>query len=244
MAANISDTTILQDVSKSVDQLCSQLTLSNIMVPKFSSSKDVFDFIIEYEAATATVSDDQKGILLSKSFPPGHQRAWFETELAPLIKSRSPWLEQKMKIINRFSETAEKERHFIRLREMKFNPEGEQKLLDFIEDIIFSYNKAYPNSPDVASQVQFVKASIPGELRSTLTMIAGYREAKTLDDLKKAIRQFDYSKSSTSSSKCPERLNVSELTSMLKEVMLDIKKQGENTQKAIIAALDTNRGEV
>lgn len=234
------ETSFFQDVTRSVDQLCVQMSLNNVSVPRFSSYNDVFDFLTEFETATTASSDDQKLVLLAKAFPPGRHRAWYETDLAPLIKGNAPWSVVKSKLIARFSDTEDRDRHFVRLRELNFNPESGQKLLDFVEDILYSYKKAYPKNSDAETCVRYTKASIPAPLKPSLGMIPGYKDAIDEESFKKAIKQFDASRSGLSDGKKSDRIGATELANILKDMMSGIRKENEVTRNAIVSALRSN----
>lgn len=231
------DMSIFQDVSRSVDQLCTQMSINNVIVPRFNPYTDVFDFLTEYEIATTALAEDQKLRLLVRSFPRGHHRSWYETELAPTIKQGTTWANVKDKIIQRFSDTEDRDRHFLKLRELSFDPESGHRLLDFVEDIIYSYQKAYPSSADQEACVKYVKAAIPISLKSTLSMISGYSDAVKTETLKKAVKQFDTSRSGIASQKTANQSNSAELTSLLKEMITSIKKESEVTRTAMVAAV-------
>lgn len=219
------------------------MSLTNVIVPRFLSFGDVFDFISEFETATTALTGDQRMILLARAFPPGRYRAWFETELAPLIRSRADWVEAKAKIISRFSDTEDRDRHIRRIRDMKYDPDGGQRLLDFVEDIFYSFKKAFSNDENEESSVRYVKAAIPDSLKSGLSTIPGYRDATTEDELKKAVRQFDMSRGDAGKTKPSDHIGATELASVLKEIINGIHKEGETTRKSIVAALQGSRGD-
>lgn len=233
------DMSFIQDVSRSVDQLCNQMSINNIVVPRFNPYTDVFDFLSEFEVATTALSEGQKLTLLAKSFPQGHHREWYETELAPLVKGGAPWASVKKKVIERFSDTEDRDRHFLKLRELKYNPDSGHRLLDFVENIAYSYKKAYPTSLDEEACIRYIKAAIPASLRSTLAMISGYSEATNLGMLKKAIKQYDSSRSNGSGPRMEGQTGNAELVSLLKEMISSIKREGEVTRTAMAAAIKT-----
>lgn len=137
------DSTIFDNVTRSVDQLCTTLSLTNINVPRFNNYSDCYEFLREYETVTATLSDEQRALLLVKSFPIGYLRVWYDEEIAPLVTNKSEWKTIRAKILNRFPDTEDKDRHFARLRTLKYEPSKYKHLADFIEDISYSYSKAY-----------------------------------------------------------------------------------------------------
>lgn len=242
MNQNVSlDATLFQDVTRSVDQLCNQMSLANIKIPRYDACSDVFDFITEFDTVTTALSDDQKVMLLNKSFPPGCYRSWFESELKPMIDKKRSWREVKNKIINRFSSTEDRDRHFTRLRELKFDLDGRQCLLDFVEDIIFSYKKAFPVDDGSDSCIRYVKAALPQSLRSILSADPDFRNATNEDMLKKSAKQYDLTRSDRASSKVNDRLATQELASLLKEMMIGIRKDNELTRNSVVAALQQTR---
>lgn len=232
------DNSYLQDVTKSVDLLCSQMSITNVVVPRFTNFNDVFDFLTEYEMATTSLSETQKNMLLAKAFPPGRHRSWYETDSAPLIDQQKSWSTIKSKIIQRFSDTEDRDRHFVKLREYKFDPEGGQRLLDYVEDLLYSYKKAYPNDVTEESRIRYIKASIPASLKSSLGMIPDYNNASTVDTLKRAVKQFDVNRGSPSTKKTSDK-GALELASTLKELIKGIQLEGQATRNAITAALST-----
>lgn len=237
---SVMDATIFQDVSRSVDQLCNQMSLVNVKIPRYNSCSDVFEFIAEFETATIGLGDEQRHVLLNKAFPPGCHRPWYETELKPLIEKKSPWQNLKNQIINRFSATEDRDRHIARIRELKFDPDGRQNLLDFVEELLYSYKKAFPSETSPDSCIRYVKAAMPQSVRSTLSVNPDFREATTEEKLKKSVQQYDVSRSTTTIAKPNDRLVSQELASLLKELMASVNKQGEATRSAIVAALQTN----
>lgn len=188
----------IQDVTKSVDQLCEHLSINNVVVPRIDAYKDVFEFINEFELVSATLPDEKKNKLLVKAFPPGRLRAWFDGELKSLITANSDWQTIKNKIIERYSNTEDRDRHFKRLQTLKFNPQGNVKLYDHVEDLLYSFSKAFPNESDADTKIRYVKSNLPSAIQFTLTSIHEYNSAKTLPDFMKAMKQYDILKTAIS----------------------------------------------
>lgn len=226
------------EVTRSVDQLCNQFSMMNLAVPKFENSSDVFDFLAEFENLTASLVDEQKAKLLFKAFPPGRYRAWFETELKPAITIGSSWSELKSKMIQRFSSTEDRDRHFSRLHKLKFNPNGSQKLLDYVEDVIYSYRRAYNSNFDEEACVRFIKTSLPSELLASLNMNQEFKSSKGVKELTRAVKNYDDSRAGFSSVNNNEKLNIGELTSILKELINKSSKDHEKVVAAIQALPD------
>lgn len=220
------------EVTRSVDQLCNQFSLIGLAIPKFEGCSDVFDFVAEFENLTTSLPDEQKAKLLFKAFPPGKYRPWFETELKPAISNGSPWNELMDKLIRRFSSTEDRDRHFTRLHKLEFKQGGSQKLLDYVEDVVYSYKRAYTSGFDDEACVRFIKTSLPSELLANLNMIAEFKAAKRVTDLVKAVKTFDDSRAGLQSSNADEKLKISELTGILKEL---INKSAKDYGKVIAA---------
>lgn len=230
------ETTITADMSRCLDQFCTQMSMNNVAVPKHDSCKDIFEFIAEYESATSTLNEDQRRLLLVKAFPVGRSKIWFESELKSLIDEKKPWSTIKTKIIERFSDVEDRDRHLVRLRELKFDPDSNQRLLDFIEDLAYSHKKAYPdlNSNSEEPCVRFIKASIPKSLKASLDMMSDYQSAKNVSQLSKAIKRFDSSRVGSSSSTSSNKLDSNEVMKMFSQIMKGVK---ESTEKAVVSAI-------
>lgn len=245
--------TILQEVSKSVDQWCTQMSIANVKVPVFSACADVFEFIGEYEDATTTVNDEQRIRLLNKAFPRGCHRSWYENVIKPMAKSGKQWPEIKAKITDRFSTHGDQDRHMARLRQLKYELEGDKALQDFIDDMEYSYGRAYKSNLDVESCVRYIKASLPPRLQSSLAVYPDYRDAKDIETLKKAAKQYDNAKANGANENSGNK-GTAEVGLIMKELMQTLKKEFENnrkdneamrqenaaTKKALIAAMESN----
>lgn len=248
---NETDFTTNQDVTKSVGQLCEQLSITNLSVPKIDTCRDVFEFIQEFEMVTESLPENQRSKMLAKAFPPGRYRAWYEVELKPSIQASSDWNTIKSKIIKRYSKVEDRDRHFKRLQSMKFNPNGSLELFDYVEDLLYSLSKAWPNEKDETSKIRYVKANLPSSILPTLSSIPEFKSAKTLEDFKEAIKQYDILKEGfgESSENSGEKINTSELVTLLKDLAKGISKQedvmraqGESIAKNIVAALQPIQG--
>lgn len=222
----------VNEMRKSVGQFCSQLSLLNTDIPRFTDSQDVFDFLADYETATLTLDNDKKLMFLAKAFPSGRYRSWYEATLQPLIKDNASWSDVKRQIIERFSDTEDRDRHFVRLRELRFNPEGDQKLLDFVEDMLHSYKKAFPECKSEENRIRIVKAAIPQSLKPTLSVVSGYQNATDVLTFKKAIKQFDVNRG-TGPHSSQSRANTLDLANFVKQIVESVEKKNE----ALIASL-------
>lgn len=228
------------EISKSVGQLCEQLSLTNITVPKIDHTKDVFEFIIEFEVATESLPDTQRNKLLAKAFSPGRYRTWYELELKPLLsKTTTTWDQIKNTIIERYSKTEDRDRHFKRLRSIKFDPNGSLELYDYVEDLLYSLSKAWPNEKDEAAKIRYIKSCLPSSILPTLSSIPEYNSSTTLNDFKKALKRYDVIKEQYNDS--PEgssnKLNTPEIVNLLKDIAKCIKDQNETITRSVVSAL-------
>lgn len=223
--------------SKSMSQLCTSHLLANIKIPRFDAYRNVFEFIAEFETVTASLGDEQSLPLLSKAFPIGCYRPWYETKLKPIIEGGSTWPAAKKIIIERFSATADQDRHLRRALEMKFDPDGPQKLLDFIEELAFSYSKSNRDGDSSnAMLVRLIKAAIPDSLHPILNNYAAFKDAKDEDMLKEAAKQYDLIKLAVPSKTTADDIKK-ELTAIVKDMMKDVRKEVEETRQCFKAAL-------
>lgn len=181
----------LRDLTSSFDQLVSQANLTNTHIARFDSFPNVFEFLEHYEDATALMSDDRKIRLLNRAFPQGCNRAWFEMEIIPLIGGPTTWSQVKTKIVDRFADADYKDRHFHRLRELHYDPQGKEGLLDFVEHMFYCYKKAYAITSVNSNALRFVKASIPQDVRAILNREVSFREADSEETFKAAIKRYD-----------------------------------------------------
>lgn len=218
--------------STSVDEILNKLSLLSVSVPRFDTSGDVFDFINEFEMATVMLPDDQKIKLLVKAFPAGRLMAWYETQLKPMIS----WSAIKQKLIERYSDTEDRDRHFQRLNELKFVERG-KRLYDFIDDLLYSFGKAFPEVGD-DSRIRFVKSRLPQTVKSQLVSIMDYNKPKNLDAFLQAIRQYDTQRSAHQDAKkdCGKSISTSEVVDLLKEIANGVRQEREVT-RSIVAAL-------
>lgn len=233
---SFADASIFQDVTRSVDQLCQQLSLANIKIPRTSDFDDIHDFLSAYEEATTNLSESQRLKFVHKAFKNGRHMAWFETVLKPKIQGGSSWSDVKATIKSRFCGTDERDAHLERVRELRFTPNGHQKLLEFVEELVYSINKAMPRS-DQEERMRFIKASLPNDLRSQLNIYSEYRNAKSIEDIKLAAKQYDESKMCWTGSR-QTMVKAEDMATMLKTLIDNVKQE---VRKEVIAAVATHR---
>lgn len=218
------------DMTKSMSQWYDQMSLTSITVPKFGSSKDVYDFITEFEDSTSTLLDDHKVKLLYKCFPPGQHRSWFENEIKPRIKKQESWSTIKSVIIDRFSLQVDRDRHFTRILEMRYDPDGLKLLQDFMDDFIYSFKKAHNNIFNEESCIRFIKNSLPQKLHVKLSDDSKYRDAVTVADLRAVAKRYDLNKQIVDNS-VANRTNT-ELGNIAKELAA-IRKELDGTKQEL-----------
>lgn len=233
-------TSIRGDLSRSIDQISTMWSL-NLNVPKISSFDDIQEFINEFESATFNLPDNQKISLLTKSFSSGRQRIWFEAELKPKLTAASTWADVKKKIYQRWSETDERDEQFRKLRELKYNPNGSQKLLDFIEEFTYAYDRAFPGQgqDQIESKVKFVKASLPLSLNTMLSVNPDWRDCIQISELKRIAKQYDMTRGKTSDSKPESYVTSSQLASIVKQLVDRIGEDSSSMRREIAAAIQS-----
>lgn len=224
------------DVTRSVDQLCTQMSLTSIKVIPFANYSDVYDFIAEFELNTTGISDDQRVVLLAKAFPPGKYRSWFEVEIKPIIKGQGTWGEAKKRLISRFGDSEDRDKYFARLKELKFDDTSGQSLMEFIDDLSFAFNKSFPRQPDDTSLIRYLKASLPKNVKSSLDLYGEFRDAISMESIKKAARRYEDSRVMVSA-RPADRSVFNELSKMIQELVLGLRKDNENTRNAIVMAI-------
>lgn len=225
------DATSAQEVSRSIGQLCSTFSLTNIKIPRFDSFKDVHDFVAEFEELTITMSDEQKLIVVSKAFPIGCHRTWFESNVSPLIKENKFWVDVKRTLIDRFSIEKSEDRDFVKLHSLKFDEESDKSLLSFVDDVLYYYRKAYGPDHDIQA-IRHIKANLPTRVTSSLSNYSEYREARTIEDLKKAAKLYDLSKGSIQHARI-SREATHELTQAIKEMITKLSSESKQTREAV-----------
>lgn len=211
-------------ISESLDRLCNQ-SATNILVPRFDAYTDVHDFIAEFSRATSTLSDGQRILVIPKAFPVNCHRAWYETELAPMIRSNRSWAEIKKQIITRFSVTDSQDKHFARLRELKYDQDSDKSLLCYVEDVCYSYERAYPGESGL-NELKYVRAAIPPSLRAKLNLYSDFKNANDINMLKAAVKDYDAARSLRP--KRPQSQEATlELTNLMKQLMENVKKENQ-----------------
>ena len=232
------NTTDFSDITKSVDQIFNHLSLTNVTVPRFDSSKDIFDFIAEFEAATSIVTDENKAKLLLKTFPLDRSKAWFERELKPAIEGNKPWRELRKMLISRFSDLEDRDRHLKKLFNVKYDPRSGQRLLDYVEDYIYTFQKAFGEKFDDNLCVKNLKATLPSEITPTLNLLPSFKSAKSTSEISAAIKDYDQSYRNTDIFNQSNKIDATQMAKIFKELI----KKSEMTQ-SVVASLQAQLDE-
>lgn len=234
------DSTIIQDITKSVEGIMGYMSTANIIIPRVDKFKDIFDFIAEYELVTATLEDNQRRKLLIKAFPPGRLRAWFDKHLQPLLDNSSiSWETIRHKIIDRYSDTQDRDRHFKRIQSLKFDPDGSMRLYDYVDDLLYSLSKAFTENQSEDTKLRFVRSNLPNSITPILSSINNYN-ATDIETFMKGIRQYDTQKASGSNylDSKSEKIKPADFVAMVKDIVKSCHQEGE--AKQVAAALREN----
>ena len=233
---NLMDTSTTNDVTRSLDQLCAQMSFSHVSVPRVDAYRDIFEFINEFETVSATLSDEQQLKLLIKAFPPGRLRIWYDEKLKPIISSGTTWSNVKNKIIERYSDSEDSERYFAKLHDLRFKENTDAKLYDFVEELLFVFSKAFSKVTDDDMKIKYVKSILPAKVVNFLSQNDDYVKPRDLSTFLKAIRRYDKSRITDScSSSDADRLKTSDLVSLIK----DLVKQETDKKVKLVAAMQS-----
>jgi hypothetical protein len=224
------ETNSLNEISRSVSQWYSQMSFAHVNVPRFNSCANVHDFLAEYDDATITLTDEQKVSLLNRAFPPGCHRSWYDNELKPLIMDSKPWGTIRKKILDRFSMQEDRDRHLAKLRELKFAPDGNKMLLDFVDDLIYSYRKAYPNEKSNEPCIRWIKSALPQTVHAALMANPNYQDNTDIEKLKEVVKQYDMTRAASIGTPADHRATT-EMVSMMKNLVTSIRTELEQSKK-------------
>jgi len=226
--------------------ICDQLMMNTVTVPRIDQFKDIYLFIGEFELAVANLSDESVMKLAVKAFPSGRYSNWFKANKKKLTEAgRFNWPELKRELIARYAETESKDRHIKRLQTMKFQENGNMKLFDYVEDMIFSLTKGFPKMSDDESKISYVKANLPQGVQTVLTSSNDYNEPSNLESFMKAIRLYDKIRSTSSDSQELKPSLAVSLAQMMERVMKeikDIRTEIKQDKSAKVAAIQHSKG--
>lgn len=236
--ANFLSQSSFQDVSKSIDQLIGQLSISNVAVPRFDKYTEVFEFLNEFETVTATLTDEQQLKVLVKAFPPGRLRSWYDREVKPLVLNNARWSAVKSKIINYYSNQEDRDRYFAKLQDMKFDQKGKQKLFIFVEDLLYTFAKAFRVEDDDL-KIRYVKSVLPPEVTQSLSHYLEFNTPSNMSQFMKSIRQYDVARiHKQGDSSDGNQVKTNELIKIIRDL---VKEESTNQAKIIAAMQPSNR---
>lgn len=119
---------------------------------------------------------------------------------------------------------------------MRYDSNGSKKLFAFVEDILYSLSKAFPEVVTEDAKIRYVKSRLPSAIKPILATIPSYNTAVDLKEFLKGIKQYDILKPGQSMSpESKDPVKPSELASLLTEIAKGIKKEAETTRAAIAA---------
>lgn len=231
MATNMDQTTQVSIGEMSVSS-CSQAAINNIKVPKIDEG-DVFTFLNDFEDATSLLEDCQRIKLLTRSFPSGRLRNWYNTEVSCL----NTWATVRSTIIKRFSYIEDRDHHLFRIKELKFEAKSGRKLYDFGDELYYSLSKALPESSE-ESKVRFLKTALPESLIPELALNPGYNQNTDHKLLLSAFRQYDKArvKKSINSVIFKETVDDMDTRAVTKAELLEMKNDLVETFKQLQAS--------
>lgn len=117
---------------------------------------------------------------------------------------------------------------------MKFDDNGRNKLFDYVEELLFSFDKAFDNCSD-ATKIRYVKSNLPSSVSQILIHNNDFNDPTTLNQFMGSIRQYDKSRSTSSSDDHKAgNLKATELVSIVKELVKEI-KQGDADKPKVAA---------
>lgn len=227
-------------MNQSIDQLINQLSVVNINVPRVDAFKDIFEFVNEFESITAPLTDEQQLKLLIKAFPPGRLRNYYESVLKPLITPTATWQTIKAKIIEHYSDTEDRDRQLKRLQGMRFVDDGHKKLFDYVEELIYTFSKAFEGQDD-GIKIRYVKSNLPATISQLLINNNDYNNPANLEQFLRGVRQYDRVKANQSTSDGCVKLKSSELVTMMKEVFKDMQQEKEEKRHQVAALRPSSR---
>lgn len=227
------------DMTRGFTKAIENMSTMNVEIPRAENYKDIYKFLSEYETETAVLTDDQKVRLLVKAFPSGTHKVWYDAEIKPNIEIYlNNWGKVKQKIIDRYAIANTKDRYFRRLRDLKFNTDGDHSLYDYIEEFNHVLGHTIQNMNDEA-KVRYIKSTLPEAVIQKLEMISGFESALTVVDLQKTARRYD----TLNLGKCNEQRNrdspkTAEILKSIEVLLTGIKEEGKSTRECIAALRD------
>ena len=132
---------------------------------------------------------------------------------------------------------------------MKFVDDGSQKLFDYVEDLVYSLDKAMPKL-DNETKIRFIKARLPSAIKPSLSLISDYVSAQDMTQLLRGIRRFDTLRSSyrdgsmsLKRSNDGERLKSSDMVKLFQELIKSVQQEGKATRESVAALNSRSRNQ-
>lgn len=207
-------------------------SLSSVSIPEFKGlpGEDVYDFLRRFKLATLTFNPDLKCMALNKALV-GSAHTWARASIKRLIHECN-WKECKRAIIERFAPPDQELRHQERLHKLAFNPET-GTLLSYIEEYADCYRKARgpANDHDI---IRSLTLNLPADVMRHLNLLSDdWNNFTRLTDLFSLIKRYEtkilpYERKAQQI----EKVEMSEIASLLREMRETIKAQREEPKQA------------
>lgn len=126
---------------------------------------------------------------------------------------------------------------------LKFDPEGAQKLIDFVEEMLHSYKRAFPGETAGDKEIRMIKAAIPEPIQSILNANQEYRGATDARALKSSARRYDQTNRLAGKTTVSKDI-TKELKSSIQEMIQGLRKEMAESTKAVTAAFQANHAQV
>ena len=132
---------------------------------------------------------------------------------------------------------------------MKYDPNGPSKLLDYLDDFVYSYKRAFDAAYDEATCIKFFKNKLPQPVHVKLLTEPKYRDAKSISELTDAVRLYDITKQDSASSNSHTNPDIAALLEHVVHIRKEVEetrnevssneKDQDKTNKALVAAIQT-----
>lgn len=167
--------------------LNSNLQMSNIQTFTGERDQDIHLFLNQFEAQAIGLDENSRITALRRALT-GTARIWLQKYCQREVESLN-YSAIKEKIIKRFSFESEVARQGRRLSEMRFNPNGKDTLVSFIEK--YSSIAGYVGLTNEKDLVRNILIVLPKEVQGELEYLTNTENIETLDDLALVARRYD-----------------------------------------------------
>lgn len=164
-------------------------------------------------------------------------KIWFESKLKPQLFT-TKWKDLKDKIIERYADKHETDRHLEKLRKNSYEPGS--SLMGFLEDFQYSFIKAFgkkgnSNEFDEELFIRLFKNAMPDSVKSKLITLPGYEEAKSTEELEKIVQKFDLQIKLEAKVNQPQNIQISDLNTAIRGMMKSFQDEIETNRQEITA---------